>query len=170
MLEKSLSYHPHSMGIEQPTRLKPQIKQRDQLWDWKLTWSWSMSQSPVMTIRFSILVSDRPPFNVWNKYTTAITWCLLFHDTVCMVAMVTCRDLTSMWANVFVQLSGGLSHKRAKSFDVINTQDMDVCVCIGASACTLVMCVVVVVQRDSEVIVWAVINTPGSPSPFPSNW
>lgn len=35
---------------------------------WNLTWSWSMSQSPVMTIRFSILVSDRPPFNVWKKY------------------------------------------------------------------------------------------------------
>lgn len=35
---------------------------------------------------------------------------------------------------------------------------------------TLVMCVVVVVHRDSEVIVWAVINTPGSPSPLPSNW
>lgn len=30
----------------------------------KLTWSWSMSQSPVMTMRFSILVSDRPPFSV----------------------------------------------------------------------------------------------------------
>lgn len=41
------------------------------------------------------------------------------------------------------------------------------------SAClrvgTLVMCVVVVVHRDSDVIVWAVIKTPGSPSPLPSN-
>lgn len=35
--------------------------------------------------------------------------------------------------------------------------------------CTLVMCVVVVVHRDSDVIVWAVIKTPGSPSPLPSN-
>ena len=28
------------------------------------TWSWSMSASPVMTIRFSILVSEMPPFTV----------------------------------------------------------------------------------------------------------
>src|SRR4029434_8760617 len=35
---------------------------------------------------------------------------------------------------------------------------------------TLVMCVVVVVHKDSEVMVWAVIRTPGSPSPLPSNW
>src|SRR4029434_3062562 len=35
---------------------------------------------------------------------------------------------------------------------------------------TLVMCVVVVVHKDSEVMVWAVIRTPGSPSPLPSTW
>lgn len=28
------------------------------------TWSWSMSASPVMTILFSILVSEMPPFTV----------------------------------------------------------------------------------------------------------
>lgn len=39
----------------------------ERLRHWKLTWSWSMSQSPVMTMRFSILVSDRPPFSVCNK-------------------------------------------------------------------------------------------------------
>lgn len=39
----------------------------------------------------------------------------------------------------------------------------------GLRVCTLVMCVVVVVHRDSDVIVWAVIKTPGSPSPLPSN-
>ena len=42
--------------------------------------------------------------------------------------------------------------------------------CASVVVSTLVMCVVVVVHRDSEVIVWAVINTPVSPSPFPSNW
>lgn len=45
-----------------------------------------------------------------------------------------------------------------------------VCQWVGVSEGTLVMCVVVVVHRDSDVIVWAVINTPGSPSPLPSNW
>lgn len=29
-----------------------------------LTWSWSMSESPVMTMRFSMRVSDCPPFSV----------------------------------------------------------------------------------------------------------
>lgn len=43
-------------------------------------------------------------------------------------------------------------------------------ICAHLRVCTLVMCVVVVVHRDSEVIVWAVINTPGSPSLLPSNW
>ena len=28
------------------------------------TWSWSISASPVITMRFSILVSDIPPFTV----------------------------------------------------------------------------------------------------------
>lgn len=39
----------------------------------ELTSSWSMSQSPVMTIRFSILVSDRPPFSVCRQGSGAVT-------------------------------------------------------------------------------------------------
>lgn len=41
------------------------------------TWSWSMSASPVMTIRFSILVSEMPPFTVWKEETSVMnfpTW------------------------------------------------------------------------------------------------
>ena len=34
------------------------------------TWSWSMSASPVMTIRFSILVSEMPPFTVCKGQTS----------------------------------------------------------------------------------------------------
>jgi len=60
------------------------------------SWSWSMSASPVMTILFSILVSDTPPFTVF------------------------------------------------------------------------VICVVVVVLVVSEVMVWALSNTPGSASPLVS--
>lgn len=93
--------------------------------DGELTSSWSMSQSPVMTIRFSILVSDRPPFSVCRYRTSPV--------------------MDAAW------------QKR---------QEVLVCGCVR----TLVMCVVVVVHRDSDVIVWAVIRTPGSPSPLPSNW
>lgn len=31
------------------------------------TWSWSISASPVITILFSIRVSEIPPFTVWNQ-------------------------------------------------------------------------------------------------------
>lgn len=93
--------------------------------DGELTSSWSMSQSPVMTIRFSILVSDRPPFSVCRQETGAV--------------------MEAAW------------HRRNNSK------------CVLAAVSTLVMCVVVVVHRDSDVIVWAVIKTPGSVSPLPSN-
>lgn len=35
-------------------------------WWEELTWSWSMSVSPDITILFSILVSDMAPFNIWG--------------------------------------------------------------------------------------------------------
>lgn len=109
---------------------------------WNLTWSWSMSQSPVMTIRFSILVSDRPPFNVWKKYN------------------INNKPLMLWAVESFFKRKWKLQSSWSQLFDV--------CVCVCSR--TLVMCVVVVVHRDSEVIVWAVINTPGSPSPLPSNY
>lgn len=34
-----------------------------------LTSSWSISASPVMTMRFSILVSDTPPFTIYRRHT-----------------------------------------------------------------------------------------------------
>lgn len=45
----------------------------------KLTSSWSMSQSPVMTMRFSILVSDRPPFKVCNIIKKLRHWINYLH-------------------------------------------------------------------------------------------
>lgn len=38
------------------------------------TWSWSTSASPVMTILFSIRVSEMPPFTVCHKGKTAVSW------------------------------------------------------------------------------------------------
>lgn len=38
------------------------------------TWSWSMSASPVITIRFSILVSEMPPLTVWKEHTSIMSF------------------------------------------------------------------------------------------------
>lgn len=204
-----------------------------------------MSASPVMTILFSILVSDTPPFTVWpsgiredTHIGTERNWRELIRnhahknpesnqETSSFSSNLDCRQLerrhrsageiqkafescidrgSLKWSctimiiyifrimqitnrnNIF-EMSISLNVKAALSS--VHTASWLMCLqcrktlntlthtgfkfhrhrCTGCHYCrvlTLVMCVVVVVLVVSEVMVWALSNTPGSKSPLVS--